>query len=72
MFMTVLVLVGGGFLMALLGFVIWVAAFRRDDNTWSTWDGPQRLRKGEAGARGDYIGGSGRAPGDYVGGGPYW
>ena len=72
MFMTVLVSVGGVFLMALLGFVIWVAAFRRDYYTWSTGDAPQLLRKGDAEARGDYIGGSGRAPGDYVGSGPYW
>ena len=70
--MMALVLMGGVFLMSLLGFVIWVAAFRRDDNTWATGVGPQRLRKGDAEASGDYVGGSGRAPGDYVGSGPYW
>ena len=72
MFMMILTIAGGVFLLALLGFVTWVAAFRRDDDIWSTADGPQRLRKGEAEARGDYVGGSGRAPGDYVGSFPYW
>ena len=38
MFMMILTIAGGGFLLAVLGFVIWVAAFRRDDDAWSTAD----------------------------------
>ncbi len=72
MFMMILAVVGGIFLTVILGFVVWVAAFRQDDRTWSIADGPQRLHRGEAEARGDYVGGSGRAPGDYVGIFPFW
>ena len=72
MFMLVLTIAGGVFLVAILGFVVWVAAFRHRAGTLSIADAPQGLNGDDAATRGDYIGGSGRPPGDYVGGGPFF
>lgn len=65
MFILVLAIAGGVFLTVILTVVIWVAASRNND-------GPQNRHRGDEVTRGDYIGGSGRAPGDYVGGGPFF
>ena len=72
MFVTVLAVGGGIFLTAILGFMIWVAAFRNEEAALSNADETQRIRWSEATARGDYIGGSGRVRGDYVGTGSFW
>ena len=54
--MVVLAVGGGIFLTAILEFVIWVDAFRREEASLSNADETQRIRWGEAAAWGDYIG----------------
>ena len=72
MVVTVLAVGGGLFLTAILGFIVWVAAFRDEVVNLSRADETQRISWSESAARGDYIGGSGRARGDYVGTGSFW
>ena len=70
--MTILAVGGGVFLTAILGFLVYVAAFRNEAVNLSKADETQRISWSESAARGDYIGGSGRARGDYVGSGSFW